>query len=74
MYAKMPRSPTSVSPVLVPVPERRCKLLPVSASLAVGRGERGDTAVSSTLSGFTSPWTTAQECRYASPPATSASS
>ena len=72
MYTSVPRSPRSVPRVRVPA--RRCTLLPKSDSLAVGSGARRVGADSSTLSGLTSAWMTDVECRYASPPTTSASS
>ena len=71
MYTSVPRSPSSVPRVFVPA--RRCTLLPKSASLATGKGDHRETPVSSTLSGFTSPWMTELACRYAKPPATFAS-
>ena len=68
IYTSVPRGPISVSRGLLPA--WRSTLLPKSASLATG----GMEALRSTLSGFTSAWMTDDECRYASPPATSASS
>jgi len=72
MYNTVPRSPIRDSRVLEPT--RHITLLPKSTSLAEGNGDCGVTAVSSTLSGFTSPWMMSREGGYPSPPATSASS